>query len=396
MARNVKNRSDKKTKLAIFTEGDIRSFGGAERYVIESSRRLKNFDITIFSYKNEKNKRVEESEVKKLLEEKVKITFFKAITIPILEERIPLSFSGLRVLWSLSSFDTIYIVDPSLPTIFMILLFLRVKHAKTKIIFGAHDPGFLRSKPIIQSSIRSFLLKVYRPLRKVVIFSIPNIHVLNEDDLNMLKEEGYKGRIYHIPNFLYYKKNQIRIKENKKKFIVLFGGRLAVYHKGIDLLVKIIEKVLELNKDIEFHIFGSGEDGQKLIEELNKKYPNNVRYLGFIPNKQLEKEYQEASLYIITSRIESFSLVTLEAQAHGLPVIAFDIKGPHDIIKKDFQGKLIEPFDIDKFIKAILYYYTLWKKRKLSANYKRQIINYIVSNYSEEKIMPNLEKMFKK
>jgi len=31
-----------------------------------------------------------------------------------------------------------------------------------------------------------------------------------------------------------------------------------------------------------------------------------------------------------------FSLVAIEAQAHGLPVIAFDIKGPHDIIKSDF------------------------------------------------------------
>jgi glycosyltransferase involved in cell wall biosynthesis len=383
----------KKTKLGIFIEGDIRSFGGTERYIIELSKRLKNFDITIFSYKNEKSKRIEEPKVKKMLKEKVKITFFKAITIPILEERIPLSFSGLRVLWSLSSFDAIYITDPSLPTIFMILLFLKIKHAKTKVIFGVHDPGFLRSKPIVRSSIRNFLLKIYRPLQKVVIFSIPNMHVLNKDDLNMLKKENYKGEIYYIPNFLYYKKNQIRIKENKKKFIVLFGGRLAIYQKGIDLLIKIVEKVLKINKDIEFHIFGSGEDGQKLIEALNKKYPNNVKYLGFISDKQLEKEYQEASLYIITSRIESFPLVILEAQAHGLPVIAFDIKGPHDIIKNDFQGKLVKPFEIDDFVKAILYYYYLWKRRKLSKDCKKRIIDYIFSKYSDEEIIPKLEKI---
>jgi glycosyltransferase involved in cell wall biosynthesis len=236
-------------------------------------------------------------------------------------------------------------------------------------------------------------LKVYRPLQKVVIFSIPNIHVLNKDDLDMLKKEGYNGRIYYIPNFLYYKKNQIHIKGNKKKFIVLFGGRLAVYHKGIDLLTEIIERVLEINKDIEFHIFGSGEDGQKLIEELNKKYPNNVKYLGFIPNKQLEKEYQEASLYIITSRIESFPLVTLEAQAHGLPVIAFDIKGPRNIIKNDFQGKLIKPFEIGDFVKAILYYYGLWKEGKLSKDYKKRVVDRIFSRYSDKEIVHKLEKM---
>jgi len=63
----------------------------------------------------------------------------------------------------------------------------------------------------------------------------------------------------------------------------------------------------------------------------------------------------------MTSRIEAFSLVTLEAQAYGLPVIAFDIKGPHDIIKNDFQCKLIEPFKIEDFVEAILYYYKLWE-----------------------------------
>jgi glycosyltransferase involved in cell wall biosynthesis len=382
----------KKPKLAILTPNDIRRIGGEVKYIIELSKRLKSFDITIFSCKEDKIKTVNESEIKKILR-RVKIRFFNAIVIPLSKERIPLSLSGLHMLFNLSNFDSVYVTDPSIPTIFMVLLFLRVKRAKTKVIFGVHDGGFLRSKPIIQSSIRSFLLKIYRPLQKVVIFNVPNIHVLNEDDLNMLKKEGYKGKIYHIPNFLYYKKNQIHIKVNKKKFIVLFVGRLAVYCKGIDLLTKIIERVVKINKDIEFHILGSGEDGQKLIEKLNKRYQNNIKCPGFVLNKQLEKEYQKASLCIMTSRIESFPLVILEAQAHGLPVVAFNVKGPRNIIKNDFQGELIEPFKIDDFVKVILHYYDLWEKRKLSKDYKKRIIDYIFSRYSDEEVIPKLEKM---
>ena len=223
----------------------------------------------------------------------------------------------------------------------------------------------------------------------------------NTFDLRRLKELGYKGKIYYIPNFLYYDINQIKIKQNKKEFIVLFGGRLSVYHKGIDILIKIIEETIKKNKNIKFRIFGSGEDGQELIEKLSKKYPSNVKYLGFLPNlgltpnSQIENEYANASLFILTSRFESFSLVTLEAQAHGLPVIAFDIKGPHDIIKKDFQGKLIEPFKIEDFVEAILYYYRLWKADKLTESYKKRIINYIFSKYSDKKIIPKIERMLK-
>jgi len=95
----------------------------------------------------------------------------------------------------------------------------------------------------------------------------------------------------------------------------------------------------------------------------------------------------------MTSRIESFPLVTLEAQAHGLPVVAFNVKGPHEIIKNDFQGELIEAFKIDKFVKAIIHFYNLWKEGKLSKDYKKRVVDYIFSRYSDEKIIPKLEKM---
>ena len=380
----------KKSKLAIFTGSDLRNFGGGEKYIIELCKRLKDFDITVFSYEDEKSARLSKSEIKTLL--KTKLEFFRSFTIPILKERVPFSFSGLKVLSKLNTFDSIYITDPSIPTIFMILMFLKLKKAKTKLIFGAHDPGFLRAKPQKNNIFRKILLRMYKPIQYAVLFKIPNIHVLNSFDLKLLKKLGYNGNIYYIPNFLYYKKNN-KIKSNKKDFVVLFGGRLSIYHKGLDFLIKIIDKTIKRNKNIKFHIFGSGEDGQKLIEELSNKYPNNAKYLGFLSNDQVENEYLNASLYIMTSRIEAFSLVTLEAQAHGLPVIAFDIKGPHDIIKNDFQGKLIEPFKMEDFVKAILYYYKLWRAGRLSENYKRQIIDYIFNNYSDKKIVLKLEKM---
>jgi len=381
----------RKTKLAIFTEGDLRNFGGGEKYIVELCKRLKAFDITVFSYEDDKSARLSKSEIKALL--KAKLKFFKTFTIPILKERIPFCFSGLKILSNLDTFDSIYIIDPSVPTIFMILMYLKMKRAKKKMIFGVHDPEFLRSQPQKNNLTRRILLCLYKPIQKAILFKIPNMHVLNTFDLRHLEELGYKGKIYYIPNFLYYDINHIRVKQNKKKFIVLFGGRLSIYQKGIDILIKVIQEVIKANKNIKFHIFGSGEDGQKLVETLSNKYPSNVKYLGFISNDQVEIEYLNASLYIMTSRIEAFPLVVLEAQAHGLPVIAFNIKGPHDIIKNDFQGKLIEPFKIEDFVKAILYYYKLWEAGKLSENYKRQIIDYIFSNYSDKKIIPKLEKM---
>ncbi len=381
----------KKVKLGIIAEGDMRSYGGGEKYLIELSRRLKNFDITIYSYLNTKNARIGIEKLKKM--SKAKIKFFKSFSLPILKERLPLTISGISLLLELDKYDSIYITDPSMPTIFMILIFLKLRRAKTKVIFGVHDPGFLRDVPQKNNLLRRFLLRFYRPIYKLVLFKIPNIHVLNEEDEKKLRVEGYAGKIYFIPNFLYYNKPSIKIYENKKRFVVLFGGRLAIYHKGIDLLVNIIENVLNRNKNIEFHIFGSGEDGQEIIKNLAKEYPKNIKYLGFISNEKLEEEYKKSSVFIMTSRIESFPLVTLEAQAHGLPVIAFDIKGPRDIIKKSFQGILVKPFDTNSFSKKIIGYYNLWKNGNLDKRFKLKIRDYIFSQYSDDIIIPKLEKM---
>ena len=377
--------------LAIFTGSDIRAYGGGEKYIIELVKRLKYFDITVYSSVNKNIIRVNDTKIKKML--KAELMYYNVLTIPISKERLPLTLSGLSVLKQLYKYNTIYIIDPSAPTIFMILLYMKFKKLKTKIIFGVHDPGFLRIVPQENTFIKMLLLKLYSPIYKAILFKVPNIHVLNNSDQKMLKKYGYKGSIYKIPNFLYYKKSDIKIRDNKSRFIVLFGGRLAIYHKGIDLLREIINKALDRNKNIEFRIFGSGEDGQELVENLAKRYPENVKYLGFISNKNVEKEYENSSLYIMTSRIEAFPLIILEAQAHGLPVIAFDIRGPQDIIG-NISGSTIKPFDTGAFVDEILRYYNLWKEGKLNDKYKERIKNYIFNRYSDNVIISKLEKMF--
>ena len=379
--------------LAIFSGSDIQAYGGGEKYIIELVKRLKNFDTTVYSFVDKDNIRVSNEKIKKML--KAKLIYFNTIKIPISKERLPMTLSGLSILNQLYKYDSVYIMDPSSPTIFMILMSIKLRRFETKIIFGVHEPGFLRIVPQENKFVKRLLLKFYAPIYRAILFKVPNIHVLNNDDKKKLEMEGYKGNIYLIPNFLYYNKSKIKICSNKNRFIVLFGGRLSIYHKGIDLLVDIVNKVLDKNKNIEFRIFGSGEDGQIPIKNLSKKSPRNVKYLGFLSNENVEKEYKNASLYIMTSRIEAFPAVILEAQAYGLPVIAFDIKGPGDIIN-DFSGSIIKPFDTDEFANKILKYYNLWEEGKLNYNYKKRIKDYIFSKYSEQIILPKLRSMLTK
>ncbi len=314
-------------KLAIITNDDICFYGGGDRYAIQLSNYLKkyfDYEIILFSTSSNNIKRMKISDIKNMT--KADIEFYKTLNLPILEEKIPISFKLNRLLYTV---DVIYYIGSSTATNLFLILFSRVFNKR--LVKGLHDSGTFREIPMNNNKIRQILIKVYNPFKFFIQLKYPRIHVLNSDDKKKLQSLGYKRKIYLIPNFLYTKSQIQKYKKKNQKFTLLFVGRLD-QHKGLDFLSEILDKILKWNNKINVKIVGSGEDGEKLISKLQKKYPRNVRVMGFLSGNDLDNEYKNSDLFLMTSRNEAFSLVTLEAQSFGLPVISFNIKGPRDIL----------------------------------------------------------------
>ena len=159
------------------------------------------------------------------------------------------------------------------------------------------------------------------------------------------------------------------------------------------MLVKVIDYTLTENKAVEFRLVGFGADGTRIIKLLVKKHPRNVRHLGFITDAQLRSEYTNSDLLISTSRYETPGLTILEAQAHGIPVVAFRVPGPKDIIKKGFQGSLVEPFDMTGFAKEIIKYSELSKSPSKYSHTMIKIQNEIKRRYSEKQFVERFTRM---
>lgn len=139
--------------------------------------------------------------------------------------------------------------------------------------------------------------------------------------------------------------------ENKlqKSNIVLAAGRLDDWHyKGFDILIKSFAKLLNGSKEAEPRskfesddiAFRLREDGWKLqiagtgseeslnyLKQLCKEngVDDYVEFLGF--RKDVENLYQEASIFVLSSRYEGFGLVLIEAMSQGCACIACDYKG---------------------------------------------------------------------
>lgn len=70
--------------------------------------------------------------------------------------------------------------------------------------------------------------------------------------------------------------------------------------------------------------------------------------------REIDKEYLNASIYVMSSYFEGFPMVLLEASSYGLPAIAFDINtGPSDIIKDSQSGFLIGDNDLQSFAEKL-------------------------------------------
>ena len=70
---------------------------------------------------------------------------------------------------------------------------------------------------------------------------------------------------------------------------------------------------------------------------LSKKYPA-VKFAGALSGEPLVRAYAASTVFVFPSRTDTFGLVVLEALACGLPVAAYPVEGPRDVVGPDVPG----------------------------------------------------------
>ena len=113
------------------------------------------------------------------------------------------------------------------------------------------------------------------------------------------------------------------------KPIALYVGRVAIE--------KNIEAFLDMEWEGSKVIVGDGPERA----ELEAKYPD-AHFAGIHTGEALAAKYRSADLFVFPSRTDTFGIVLVEALASGLPVAAYNVTGPKDIITEDYLGALEE------------------------------------------------------
>lgn len=115
--------------------------------------------------------------------------------------------------------------------------------------------------------------------------------------------------------------------------VSLYVGRVAVE--------KNVEDFLRLDLPGTKIVVGDGPQ----LAELRGRYPS-VAFAGARSGEELARHYAAADVFVFPSRTDTFGLVLLEALASGVPVAAYPVAGPLDVVGDSGAGCLDEDLGV--------------------------------------------------
>ncbi len=185
--------------------------------------------------------------------------------------------------------------------------------------------------------------KILPPLenwsREITRKSIINFHapskamiVTTQTLEDELKESGHTAPMHRATYGIHidlFNPGEATLFKDLPRPIALYVGRIA--------MEKNLEDFLSMDWEGAKVVVGHGP----ALPDLQKKYPEAV-FTGKKTGEELVAHYRSSDVFVFPSRTDTFGMVLVEAMACGLPVAAYDVIGPKDIITAPHLGVLHE------------------------------------------------------
>ena len=197
------------------------------------------------------------------------------------------------------------------------------------------------------TGIKSIQRKVEKMINSKTLRSATKVLVSNNDTTKVIIDEYNvpPERISIMSNGVDLSLFNISKKKNPRK--VVFAGAMY-YHRGLDVLLEAIPKIIKKIPDVKFVLLGSGNELEKLkVIVLEKNLEGSVEFKGWIDRERIPQNISDASIGIgplrltdVTSR--ALPIKVLEYMAVSLPIIAQKGTLPNDVLIDKKNGYFID------------------------------------------------------
>jgi glycosyltransferase involved in cell wall biosynthesis len=243
---------------------------------------------------------------------------------------------------------------------------IREEH-KIPYIVVEHRSRFARDIEATQKMIREW----YFPyIRNSLTYASRIITVSEAIDAQLISiSPGIRNKISTIPNLIDTDFFSLPKKGRSKQPFIFLAFGILEHVKGFDILIESFASFVASHEG-EFFLRIGGRGGKYgKLRKLAKKFgvENRVTLHGYMPREEVNKEMQQANLFILPSRFEAFGVVLIEAMATGCPVISTYSGGPEYIVK-EHSGILVEPEDpagLEKAMEMVYENYSSYDPEKI-------------------------------
>ncbi len=183
----------------------------------------------------------------------------------------------------------------------------------------------------------------------------------------------------------------------KDHYVILYVGNY-IPGKGQDFALECFYELFKLRKNVSMRFVG-GTMGlhqnelfkNKLIQQaVEMDISPAVEFCDFVTN--IEEAYESADILVNFSESESFSLVCLEAMAHGLPVICRDSGGPADFVVDGITGMMLNRTCTAKDAAVVIH--ELLSSPATRLELRQQAYDLVKEKYDMNEVTRNLQDVY--
>ncbi|BFH76247.1 glycosyltransferase [Thermus thermophilus] len=246
---------------------------------------------------------------------------------------------------------------------------------------------FLKSWP----SHRLYLLRKKQLQRKANLFIVPSKFLLQK-----ALDRGYPAhKLVLLPHGVdtgFFYPSPERVEYGR----ILYVGRL-VQLKGLPFLVEALAPLVSEFPELKLVVIGDGPK-RKEYEEFSKKLlGDRVTFLGAQSKEVVRQEMQKAYLFSMPSitmpdgEAEAFGMVYLEAQACGVPVVAFASGGVPEVVLNGETGFLSPERDVASLRESIR---SLLRSEELRHRLAKAAMRHAQEHFALSKLNEKLEDLY--
>lgn len=175
---------------------------------------------------------------------------------------------------------------------------------------------------------------------------------------------------------------------------ILFTPRRLVYRMGLDKLITALAQIKPQIPDVWLAIAGKGPlrgSLEQQVRDLNLE--ENVKFLGFLPDKDLPVAYQAADLTVMPSQsLEGFGLVLLESLACGTPALCTPVGGMPEVVEPFYPALVTPSADENAIAERLIDFLS----GRLELPSREACREYAVNNFDWKAIAPRVREVLLK